>query len=199
MLPKHMVRATAYDKLTSRAHTILAVKKARVRIRHPKATDCASFLKMVRLSRKLHRPWVYPPDSREKFLRFVKKARDGRNESFLVCLKDGGAIVGVISLNEIIHGALEGAFIGYYGAAGHENQGYISKGLSLVLRHAFRKLGLHRLEANIQPDNTRSLALAKRCGFRLEGFSPRYLKIGGRWRDHERWAITYENWLKEQR
>jgi ribosomal-protein-alanine N-acetyltransferase len=61
---------------------------------------------MVRSSRKLHRPWVHPPDSREKYLRFVKKATDGRNESFLVCMKDGGAIVGVINLNEIIHGAL---------------------------------------------------------------------------------------------
>ena len=107
--------------------------------------------------------------------------------------------MGVINLNEIIHGALEGAFIGYYGAVGYENQGYMSERLSLVLKHAFRKLHIHRLEANIQPNNTRSSALVKRCGFHLEGFSPRYLKIAGRWRDHERWAINYEDWLQEQR
>jgi ribosomal-protein-alanine N-acetyltransferase len=63
----------------------------------------------------------------------------------------------------------------------------------LLLRHAFRSLKLHRLEANIQPGNTASVALVKRCGFRKEGFSPRYLKVGGRWRDHERWAITRED------
>ena len=66
--------------------------------------------------------------------------------------------------------------------------------MDLLLREAFTELGLHRLEANIQPGNERSIALAKRAGFELEGFSPRYLKIGGRWRDHERWAIRAETW-----
>ena len=74
------------------------------------------------------------------------------------------------------------------------SQGYMTEALGLVVRYAFRGLKLHRLEANIQPGNEDSIRLAKRCGFVKEGFSPAYLKIGGRWRDHERWAIRTETW-----
>ena len=62
----------------------------------------------------------------------------------------------------------------------------MTEALTLVLREAFGTQKLHRLEANIQPGNAPSIALVKRLGFELEGMSPRYLKIGGRWRDHER-------------
>jgi ribosomal-protein-alanine N-acetyltransferase len=55
-------------------------------------------------------------------------------------------------------------------------------------------LGFHRLEANVQADSARCIGLIRRLGFRKEGFSPRYLKIGGEWRDHERWAILAEDW-----
>ena len=71
----------------------------------------------------------------------------------------------------------------------------MSAGLKLVLKKAFEELDLHRLEANIQPDNFRSINLVKNNGFKKEGFSPRYLKINGEWRDHERWAITHEDFL----
>ena len=65
----------------------------------------------------------------------------------------------------------------------------MTEAVRLTIAHAFAEIGLHRLEANIQPANRRSIALAKRVGFRKEGFSPRYLKIGGSWCDHERWAL----------
>jgi ribosomal-protein-alanine N-acetyltransferase len=57
----------------------------------------------------------------------------------------------------------------------------------------FGDLGLHRVEANIQPGNTRSIGLVQRLGFEKEGFSRRYLKVGGEWRDHERWALLAED------
>jgi len=103
-------------------------------------------------------------------------------------------LVGVINLNEIVHGSFQSAYLGYYAFHPHAGQGFMTAALAVALLHAFRHLGLHRVEANIQPDNARSLALVKRHGFRREGFSPRYLKLGGRWRDHERWALLREQW-----
>ena len=62
-------------------------------------------------------------------------------------------------------------------------------GLQQVISIAFKKLKLHRLEANIQPKNKTSVSLAKACGFKKEGFSPKFIKKGGQWKDHERWAL----------
>jgi len=101
-------------------------------------------------------------------------------------------IAGVINVSQIFYGNFRSAYLGYYAGARFMGQGYMSDGLRLVFRHAFGALGLHRLEANIQPENRASIRLVRRAGFRREGFSRRYLKIGGRWRDHERWAITAE-------
>jgi ribosomal-protein-alanine N-acetyltransferase len=117
-------------------------------------------------------------------------------DEFVACMRVSRSLhrPWITNISEIVRGPFKSAFLGYGGVAGYERRGYMTEALQLVLRQAFTKLGLHRLEANIQPGNTASIALAKRCGFELEGFSPRYLKVGGRWRDHERWAIRAESW-----
>ena len=76
-------------------------------------------------------------------------------------------------MSDIVRGALQGANLSYGGVAAFAGQGYMSEALELVLHEAFVTLGLHRLEANIQPGNVGSLALVRRAGFELEGFSPR--------------------------
>jgi ribosomal-protein-alanine N-acetyltransferase len=113
-----------------------------------------------------------------------------------VVLRSSGALVGVINLNEIVRGSFQGAYLGYYGFLPHVGRGYMREGLRLVLRRAFGELRLHRVEANIQPENRASLALVRGLGFRREGFSPRYLKVAGRWRDHQRWALLAEEWRR---
>lgn len=88
-----------------------------------------------------------------------------------------------------MRGPLCSGYLGYYAFAGFEGQGLMKRALLQLTRKSFRELKLHRLESNIQPANTASIALVGACGFKKEGYSERYLKIRGRWRDHERWAL----------
>jgi ribosomal-protein-alanine N-acetyltransferase len=170
------------------------ISKKHVSIRPPNIGDCFAFLAAVRRNRTIHRNWISPKaKTRAAFARYLKKFETGSHHSFLVIHRETGGLVGVININDVIRGNFQSASVGYYAFAPHAGQGLMREGLMLVLRHAFRKLKLHRIEANIQRTNRPSLALAKKCGFVREGFSRRLVKICGRWKDHERWAILAEN------
>jgi ribosomal-protein-alanine N-acetyltransferase len=163
-----------------------------VRLREIDYGDRDEFLALVRESRALHHPWAYPPERGDQFDELVARARREDVVTLLGCRASDDALFGVFTISQIVRGAFQSAYLGYYGHARFASQGYMRAALELVLDHAFGPLALHRIEANIQPGNEPSIALARGAGFRLEGFSPRYLLIGGRWRDHERYAITAE-------
>lgn len=166
----------------------------RTTIRRPRRADATAFVALVRCSRSLHRPWVSPPTTEAKYVDWLAGRRPPRQQPLVICRSTDGALIGNINISEIIPGAFRSAFLGYWIGAPFQGQGYATEALWLAIRYAFGALRLHRLEANIQPENTQSLALVRRLGFHKEGFSPRYLKIGGRWRDHERWAVVADQW-----
>ncbi len=152
----------------------------------------SAFLAAVERSHPLHHPWVAPPATAEAFAAAVARSDGDRHQSYLA--QDGtGSLVACINLNEIVRGAFRSAYLGYYAFVPHAGTGRMKRAMALVIAKAFGELELHRLEANIQPGNTASIALVRSLGFRREGFSPRYLHIDGAWRDHERYAITCED------
>jgi ribosomal-protein-alanine N-acetyltransferase len=164
----------------------------------PSLTREQEFLAAVRRSRSLHRHWASPPRTPAQYRAFVKRAKEPQHVCRFVCTKDG-ELAGVININEIIRGVAQFGYLGYYALAPNDTRGLLREGLQLVIEDAFTRHKLHRLEANIQPDNKRSIALVYGLGFRLEGYSAKYLKLAGKWRDHERWAMTVEDWKKGNR
>ena len=166
----------------------------RVLIRNPSLRYREQFIAAARRSRPFHRRWVHPPNTPKAFEAYLQRHRSPRHEGHFVVERSTGDLVGVVNILEIVRGSFQSAYLGYYLFHPFGGLGYMTEALVLVIDRAFRELGLHRLEANVQPDNDRSVRLVKRLGFRCEGVSPRYLKVGGRWRDHARWAVLRDEW-----
>lgn len=154
--------------------------------------DREEFIGLVKDSVDFLHPWAFLPVTSAKFDDYIGSFDGKTAERLLICLGETGAIVGAVSICDIIRSSYDRATVGYNSFANSAGRGYMTEGFSLVFRFAFGELGLHRLEADIQPANEASLRLARRVGFRREGYSPAFARIGGVWRDHERWAITSE-------
>ncbi|WP_051871639.1 GNAT family N-acetyltransferase [Streptomyces sclerotialus] len=164
----------------------------RVGIRPFRSEDRAEFTARARESTGLHRPWLFPPADEAAYDAYLDRLREPQREGFLICELADGRIAGYLTINNIVHGGFRCGAAGYGAFAHAAGRGLMSEGLQLVLGYAFGPLGLHRIEVNVQPENTASIALARRNGFRKEGYSPDFLFVDGAWRDHERWAITSE-------
>jgi ribosomal-protein-alanine N-acetyltransferase len=160
----------------------------------PSAADGDDFLAAVQASGALHHPWIDPPDTPERFAAYLERAARPDQAAYLIRHQPCGGLVGFVNVNNIVGGALHSGYLGYAAFASHAGQGLMTEGLRAVVDDLFTSLGLHRVEANIQPANRRSVDLVRRLGFEQEGFSPRYLWVDGDWRDHERWAVLADGW-----
>lgn len=165
----------------------------RVFLRRLEEADRDEFLAMVQASRDLHGPWIHPPAEPKEFDAFFARSRKRAAASLVVCRQPDGLIVGVFNLSEV-SAFLHTAFCSYFVHADFAGQGLMAEGLQLVMRHAFMGMRLQALGASIQPGNAASIALVQRAGFRPENAPPRYLRLGGSWRRHPTWSITFQRW-----
>lgn len=159
----------------------------------PSDIDQSAFAATVEMSLDLLSPWVIPPCSQKNFNRYINKSRQDDQFSVFLRLKPNAEIIGVININEIVRGCFQSGYLGFYLLSGYEKQGYMSEALKAVIDYTFNELKLHRLEANIQPENINSIKLVKGLGFSEEGYSPKYLFIADKWRDHLRFAMLNKN------
>lgn len=99
-------------------------------------------------------------------------------------------IAGNINLTQVVRGAFQSCVLGYNLDKREQGHGYMTEAVRAVVELAFSQWGLHRVAANYMPGNARSGAVLERCGFRIEGNAPAYLRINGRWEDHVLTAIV---------
>ena len=171
----------------------------RIYLRAPREEDWTEYSILMRKSRKLYRGFHSPLRNKFEFGAYVQRCQRDDYLGLLICRTEDDALIGSINLSQIVRSNFQNACVGYSIGVPFAGQGYMSEAMRAVLRLAFLDLGLHRIEANIQPNNAASIALVRRAGFCKEGFSPRYLKVCGKWCDHERWAILAEQWRKGQK
>jgi ribosomal-protein-alanine N-acetyltransferase len=174
----------------------MKLRSKRVYLRAPEPNDCEPLIELYRKSRRHFSGYASSNYTRERFEMMLVDAAKDTNSYFVICRTEDHAIVGTVNLSQIFRRLFQNAYIGYQLFAGYTGHGYMTEAVALALRHAFTDLGLHRVEASVQPRNKPSIAVLQRNGFVMEGLSRRYLKINGRWRDHERWAIIKEDWKR---
>jgi ribosomal-protein-alanine N-acetyltransferase len=152
-------------------------------------------------SREFHAPWdpirprnywELPVVAERLHAQLIEAEMDRSLCTYLSAKSAPEQVIGALNLRNITRGPLMSCVIGYGLAPEAVGSGFMSEAIDRIVKVAFEELGLHRIEINIVPRNTRSIAVAERCGFRREGLSPRYLKIAGRWEDHARYAKLNE-------
>ncbi len=181
----------------------LRLERNRVYLRFPVQRDWRNWAALRAESRDFLAPWeptwTYDALTRGAFRRRLKmyktEMRQGATYSFLIFRRIDDVLLGGITLSNLRRGVAQSATLGYWIGVPHGNQGYMTDSLAAILEFAFSRIGLHRIEAACLPANEASRRLLLRSGFREEGYAREYLRISGRWQDHQLYAILRDNLL----
>lgn len=175
----------------------------RVYIRPPGKGDGPAWIALKIRNHDFLKPWsparAMMNIDRDGFLNrlntYQEDWKDGRAYAFFIFRADTDELIGGLSLNNVVRAAAQSATVGYWLDEAQTRQGYMTEALLLTCQFAFRTLKLHRIEAGTLPENTASQKVLNNCGFLLEGYRRKYLKIAGEWRDHLIFSMLSEEFI----
>jgi ribosomal-protein-alanine N-acetyltransferase len=174
-----------------------ALTHADVRLRLVRMKDVKALEKALLGNRSWLRPWEatnpHAPNSFDirGMVRSLLRAVDDHTGLPFV-IEHEGQIVGQINVANILHGSVSSAVIGYWVVPEVAGKGITPTAVALVSDYLYNVVGLHRIEIDIRPENSASLRVVQKLGFRYEGLKQRYIHINGAWRDHFVFALTHE-------
>ncbi len=184
----------ALTRMTPQAY----IEGRHVRLRAPLAADYIQWSALRGDSRQHLTPWepTWAADElsraayRRRLRRYQQAERDGTGFMFFVFDRKSNEIAGGCQLSNVRQGvAQSAATLGYWMGKKFAGQGLMSDAVATLVRHAFDRLGFHRIEAACLPANTASRRVLTKSGFTAEGTARKYLKINGEWQDHLLFAI----------
>ena len=176
------------------------LREGRIELRPLRLRDAAAWREVRTRNARWLRPWeatlpLAEHDAPTTYGAMVRRlraeAREGRSLPFALTVD--GAFAGQVTIGGIARGSLLSAYIGYWIDQRVAGRGIMPTAVAMATDHCFHEVGLHRVEINIRPENTASLRVVEKLGFRAEGLRERYLHIDGDWRDHLTFALCAED------
>jgi [ribosomal protein S5]-alanine N-acetyltransferase len=177
------------------------IRGERIFLRLPTMSDYSAWAELRALSRQHLTPWE-PQWARDELtrssfrrrLRHVQcEVRDDLGYAYLMFAEKPFTLVGGVNISNVRRGIAQTASIGYWIGAPYAGRGLMTDAVRAVTHFAFATLRLNRLEAACLPSNAASARVLAKAGFRLEGRARRYLKIEGRWQDHDLYALLHDD------
>ena len=106
---------------------------------------------------------------------------------------NAGTVIGTCTLLhfEPAHRRCE---IGFALARNRWGRGEASRAVAAVVEYAFSVLDLHRIEADVDPRNSRSLRLLERLGFKREGLLRERYQVNGELQDSAILGLLRSDW-----
>jgi ribosomal-protein-alanine N-acetyltransferase len=170
-------------------------------LRYPTMQDYAAWAELRALSRQHLTPWE-PQWARDELTRssfrrrlraIQREARDELGYAYFIFAETPLRLVGGLNISNVRRGIAQAASIGYWIGAPYAGRGLMTDAVRASVSFAFSTLRLNRLEAACLPSNAASMRVLHKAGFRLEGRARQYLKIDGRWQDHNLYALLHDD------
>ena len=168
-----------------------------VKLRIAKMRDSKPLEKLILGNRAWLRPWEATNpgapnsfDVRSQLRGLIRQLDDESGMPFVIEVQ--GVVQGQLNVANILYGSVSSAVIGYWVTPEVAGRGVAPTSVALVTDYLMNQVGLHRVEIDVRPENTASLRVIEKLGFRYEGIKQRYIHINGDWRDHYIFALTAE-------